>query len=538
MLKRLLEQVFRNGATAASDEEDLAQSKRFEEAALAAGRDGDLDWAAKAASDALEQNPQSVVARFCLGNVFYSKGRLDDAIRIYYQALDIQVDNASIHYNLALALQTRGDTGDAIAHFRRTVELNPDSAEEHSTLLFPLNADPSADPVAVAREHVLWGQRFADPLIRRTPHANLRDPHRRLRIGYVSGDFSAHAASPFIAPLLANHDRECFEIFGFANADFLPGEAAFPGTRWHTIIGVDDEKAARLIEAEGIDILVDLSGHTKGNRLLVFARKPAPLQMTMLGYPNTTGLAAMDYRITDIHGDPPGATEHLYRERLLRLRECLWCFSPSSLAPPPRPAPCISNGHVTFGSLNAAYKLNDRVFEAWIAILGAVPESRMIVATIPKGEAQRRIFDRFGSAGIVPERIEIMERQPVADYWKLVSRVDLALDSFPCGGGATICEALWLGVPTLTLAGLTFLQRAGLSLLTNVGLEELVARSVDEYVQKAGALGRAPAEIVRLRNGLRDRLASSPITDARRYARNLEVLYRNAWIEWCGRCQC
>lgn len=538
MLKRLLKQVFRDSAAAAPTEENLAQSKRFEEAALAAGRDGNLDLAAQAAGHALEQNPQSVVARFCLGNVFHRKYRLDDAIDTYYEALDIQADNGSVHHNLALTLMERGDTADAVAHLRRAVELNPDSAEDHSTLLFPLNADPSADPVAVAREHVLWGQRFADPLTRRTPHANPRDPHRRLRIGYVSGDFSAHVASPFIAPLLAQHDRECFEIIGFANQDSIPNEAAFPGIRWHTIVGVDDEKAARLIEAEGVDILVDLSGHTKGNRLLVFARKPAPLQMTMLGYPNTTGLAAMDYRITDIHADPPGATEHFYRERLLRLPECLWCFSPSPLAPAPVPAPCASRGHVTFGSLNAPYKLNDRVFEAWLAILGAVPESRLIFATVPKGEAQRRIFDRFASGGIAPDRIEVLERLPAVDYWKLVGRVDLALDTFPCGGGATICEAFWLGVPTLTLAGLTFLQRAGLSLLTNVGLEELVTRSFDEYVQKAVALGRAPADIVRLRQGLRERFASSPITDAGRYTRKIEALYRNAWIECCGRSRC
>jgi predicted O-linked N-acetylglucosamine transferase (SPINDLY family) len=538
MLTQLLKQVLRDAKAAMPAGANLAQSKRFEEAALAAGRDGDLDAAVLAAGHALEQNPRSVVARFCLGNVYYRKDRLDDAIRTYCEALEIQADNASVHYNLALALQTRGDSSDAVAHYRRTVALMPDLAQEHSTLLFLLNADPAADPLAVSREHISWGQRFADPLIRRTPHANPRDPRRRLRIGYVSGDFSGHAASSFIAPLIDHHDRSQFEIIGFANADSLPGEAEFPGVRWHRILGLEDEPVARLIEAEGVDILVDLSGHTTRNRLFVFARKPAPLQMTMLGYPNTTGLAAMDYRITDIYGDPPGLTEHLYRERLLRLPECLWCYRPSPLAPEPVPAPCVSNGHVTFGSLNAAYKLNDGVFEAWAAILGAVPESRLVIATIPKGEAQRRIFDRFASSGIAPDRIEVVERQPVLGYWKLVGRVDLAFDSFPCGGGATICEALWLGVPTLSLAGATFLQRAGLSLLTNLGLEELVAHSVDEYVQAATALGRAPAEIARLRQGLRDRFAASPISDAERYARSVEALYRNAWVEWCERPQC
>ncbi|MBI2317149.1 MAG: hypothetical protein HYU75_09140 [Betaproteobacteria bacterium] len=281
-------------------------------------------------------------------------------------------------------------------------------------------------------------------------------------------------------------------------------------------------------------ILVDLSGHTAGNRLLVFARKPAPVQMTMLGYPNTTGMAAMDYRITDVHADPPGETEHLYRERLLRLPQCLWCYAPPPLAPEPVPAPCAKSGEVTFGALNAAYKLNERVFEAWTAILGAVPQSRLIIATVPRGEAQERIRRRFAARGVAASRIEIIERRPVFEYWKLVARVDLALDTFPCGGGATICESLWLGVPTLTLAGPTFLQRAGLSLLTNVGLRELVAHSADDYVKKASALGRAPAEIVRLRAGLRDRVAASPIADAGRYARNVEALYRRAWAEWCA----
>ena len=537
MLARLLKQLIRRADLAVPTRGDPAQASRFEEAALA-GREGNLERAADAAERALEQDPQSLVARFCLGNVLYRQDRLDDAIRAYRQALDIQADSAAVHYNLALALQTRGDTTDAVAHYRRTVELEPGLAEEHSTLLFLLNADPTADPVCVAEEHVAWGRRFADPLIRRTLHTNLRDPQRRLRIGYVSGDFSGHAASSFIAPLLAEHDRDRFEVIGFANTDSLPSEGTFPGVRWRGIGEIGDEEAAGLIEGDAVDILIDLSGHTTRNRLLVFGRKPAPLQMTMLGYPNTTGLAAMDYRVTDVHADPPGMTEHLYRERLLRLPDCLWCYVPSPLAPAPVPAPCVSSGQVTFGSLNAAYKLNDQVLEAWTAILCAVPASRLIIATIPRGEAHDRIRARFAAGGIDASRVEVVERQPVMEYWKIVGSVDLALDTFPCGGGATLCEALWLGVPTLAHAGSTFLRRAGLSLLTNLGLDELVAYSGYEYVRKAVALGREPAAIVRLRHGLRDRLASSPITDARRYTRNVEGLYRKAWIEWCGQSRC
>jgi predicted O-linked N-acetylglucosamine transferase (SPINDLY family) len=533
MLTRLLRQVFKGSARDASPGAQT-EARRLEALALGVGSRGDLDLARRYAQQALECDPQSVVARFCLGNILYREEKLDDSIEVYREALRIQPDHASVHYNLGLALQTRGDTAEAIAHYRSALQLVPDLPDEHGTLLFLLNADYASDPLEVSAEHLSWGRRFADGLARPVAYANTKEPERRLRVGYVSGDFSGHAASSFIAPLLSHHDRERYEVHGFANADTLPAEDAFPGTRWHRIAGIADEQASRLIAEQGIDILVDLSGHTNHNRLLLFARKPAPLQMTVLGYPNTTGLAAMDYRITDVHGDPPGMTEHYYRERLLRLPRSLWCYSPSALVPLPAPAPFLASGQVTFASLAAAYKLSDPVLQAWIAILQAVPESRLVVATIPGGEAQERIRRRLGEAGIAPGRIEIVARQPVLEYWKVVGSVDLALDSFPCNGGATTCESLWLGVPTLTLSGSTFRERAGLSLLTNIGLQELIAHSVGEYVEKAVALGRAPERIVQLRQGLRERMARSPVMDARGYARDFEALYRLAWREWCA----
>ena len=532
MLTRLIRQVFRGARDQAGDRS--AETIRIEEQALIAGRDGNYELARALSAQLLARNSRSVVARFCLANILYREERLDEAIDGYRQALEFDPDSATVHYNLGLALQTRGDTPEALVHLRRALELAPDLPDEHSTLLFLSNADAATDPLKACAEHVAWARRFADPLGRLEPFPNARDPERPLRIGYVSGDFSGHAASSFIAPLLAHHDRARFVVHGFANADSFPDETAFPRTRWHRIAGMGDGEAAALVAAEGIDILIDLSGHTNRNRLMLFARKPAPLQMTMLGYPNTTGLAAMDYRITDVYGDPPGATEHHYRERLLRLPRSLWCYCPSALAPLPVPAPCLVRGYVTFGSLAAAYKLNDRVREAWADILRAAPTARLVVATIPGGEAQARIRRHLAGRGVAPERIDIVGRQPLLDYWKLLASVDLALDSFPCNGGATTCESLWLGVPTLTLAGSTFRERAGLSLMTNVGMRELIATSTREFVEKASALGNAPARVAALRVGLREKMARSPITDAQAYVRDIEALYRQSWREWCA----
>lgn len=561
MLGRLLHRVFRGEAPARHAAHMLSRARRLErlgrrdearaslaaavsrapadvglleELALFSGHIGELELARESALRALEADSGSIAARLCLGNIRYREDRFDESIDIYREALRIQPDNASVHYNLGLALQTRGDTIEAIEHYRRTVALLPDLPDEHSTLLFLLNADPRPDPAEILEEHLRWGRRFGDPLLRRERHRNSPDPERRLRVGYVSGDFVGHAASAFIAPILERHDRARFDVVGFVNAQSLPDTGAYPGCRWHRILDVPDEQVRGLIQGEAIDILVDLSGHTTRNRLLLFARKPAPVQITVLGYPNTTGLAAMDYRLTDTIGDPPGGSEGLYCEQLLRMPACLWCYSPSSLAPAPMPAPSVQAGYATFGSINAAYKLNDRLFEAWREILREVPRSRMIVSTIPKGEAQARVRRRFADAGIDPSRIEVVERLPLTEHWKLVGRLDLALDSFPCNGGATTCEALWLGVPTLTMAGRTFRERAGMSLLSNLGLDELVSRDIGEYVGKAVELGRNPGRLAALRTDLRERMRASPILDAARYVEDLESLYRQAWRGWCG----
>ena len=505
----------------------------LERLGLALGLAGELDLAKQAATRALELDPRSVAARLCLGNVYAREERYDDAIREYRDGLAIEPDNGFVHYNLGIALLNRGDTREALAQYRRTVEIFPDRPEEYGSILFLLNACAGVSNEEIAAEHRRWGERFADPLARSTPHRNSADPDRRLQIGYVSGDFFGHAASSFIEPVLAHHDRERFEVVCFVNAAESSQEVVKHAGRWYRIAELPDEDAARFIEEQGIDILVDLSGHTRRNRLPAFARKPAPVQMSMLGYPNTTGMAAMDYRITDVHGDPPGRTEHLYRERLLRLPRSLWCYAPFESMPPVSAPPSASRGCVTLASLNAAYKLNEGTLDAWIDILRAAPDARMLLATIPRGDAQSRLRAHFAARGIDAGRIDVVDRMNVVDYWRLLEGVDLALDSFPCNGGSTTCESLWMGVPTLTLAGAAFRERAGLSLLTNVGLPEFITYSVDEYVAAATELARDPGRLAAVRIGLRERMRASPLTDAAGHTRELEALYRSAWKTWC-----
>jgi protein O-GlcNAc transferase len=485
-------------------------------------------------AEAARLAPGDAAAFVYLGNLAHERDALDDAVLRYRRALEIQPQNPGIRYNLALTYLSRGEADVAVAEFRRVLELEPAHGDARSSLLFALTFCHGISPLEVEREHLDWADRFAEPLARRQSHANARDPERVLRIGYVSADFLGHVAASFIQPLLEHADTERFRVFCYSSSARrkAEGEPAGASATWREIGHLDDDAAAALIESDEIDLLVDLSGHTRGNRLLVFARKPAPLQITYLGYPNTTGMSAMDYRITDHFADPPGPGDARYRERLLRLPHSLWCFQPPGPAEPMREAREL--GPVTFGSMNNVVKLQPPLIVLWARILRDAPHSRLVLATIPAGVARQHLLDVFAAHGVAADRITFYNRLPQERFRALHREIDLALDSFPCNGGGTTCESLWLGVPVLTLRGELFQSRAGYSLLSAVGLGELVAYNGDEYVAKAVALARDPDRLRRLRATLAVQFPRSPLVDGNGFVRNLEVLYRQAWREWCG----
>ncbi len=415
----------------------------------------------------------------------------------------------------------------------------------HSNLLMTLNFT-SDDPAAILTEQRRWNQLHAQPLrssIR--PHGNDSSADRRLRVGYVSADFGDHPAGRNFLPLVREHARDWFEIFSYSGTTPpipLTGRFRDCSDAWREIAGFPDETVAQMIRDDRIDILVDLSVHSAGNRLLVFARKPAPVQVTFIGYPGGTGLEAIDYRLTDPYLDPPGVTDEHYVETSVRLPSTFWCYDFEGMelaaAPPVSPAPAAQAGAITFGCLNGFWKLNDSMLALWAKVMAALPGSRIIILCPPRS-ARERTARKLTSLGIEPHRIEFAARQPRHGYFSLFNRIDISLDTFPYNGHTTSLDSLWMGVPVVTLVGHTCVGRAGLSQVSNLNLPELAARTPEQFVAVATELARDLPRLTELRSGLRQRMTSSPLMDAPRFARDVESAYRRLWQKWCeqGRIQ-
>jgi protein O-GlcNAc transferase len=458
------------------------------------------------------------------------------AVELIDRALALAPGNPEFLQIRVLALEGCFFPDEALAVCEQALRLNPDSDRLHTTHLRMLNC-AGADPLLILEAHREWARRFSGAPAAPLPHANPPTPGRRLRLGYVSGDFRRHAASDFILPLLECHDRGQFEIYCYSNTpkpDDVTRLCQQLVAHWRDITALSDEAAEQLIRADRIDLLVDLSGHTTGNRLNLFARKPAPVQLTYLGYPGTTGMPQMDYRITDGYTDPPGDSDGYYVERLLRVPHSLWCYRPPQGMPEPAPAPLLQSGQVTFGSLNSFVKLRPGTIALWSRLLLQVPGARLLMAGVSASEARERVLQEFARYGVPAESITICPHLARDEFWALHGQIDIALDSFPYNGGATTCATLWLGVPVVSMAGSLFQSRAGLSVLAALGLPELVAGDVDDFLRIAGALANDPRRVAELHATLRNRMRDSPLGDCAAYTLALERLYRTAWQQWCG----
>jgi predicted O-linked N-acetylglucosamine transferase (SPINDLY family) len=490
---------------------------------------------------ALALQPDLAQAHSNLGTALEQTGQFEEAVAEYRTALRLKPDLVETHYNLANTHWDMGLLDDAVAGYQHALQLKPDYADARSNLLLALHYVASPDVESIYREHRKWEDLHARPLEQEIArHANEPNSNRRLRIGYVSPDFRLHSVASFFESLLACHDRREVEVFCYSNvlgADAVTDRLRLQAGHWREITGLGDADVAGLIRGDQIDILVDLAGHTGRHRLLTFARKPAPIQVTWLGYCDTTGLSAMDYRLTDAHADPPGTTEHLHSEQLFRIPTGAWCFRPSEHAPPVNDPPVLRGGGVTFGSFNALPKITDEIVSIWSRVLCELPDSRLLLKNLGFQDAsvQRRLRTRFAKGGVAPERVGLLGRLPeLADHLACYHRIDIALDTFPYHGTTTTCEALWMGVPVVTLAGRTHAARVGVSLLNSVGLPELVAASAEDYVRTATTLARDLPRLAQLRRTLRERMAHSPLMDAPRFARAIEAAYRDMWQRWCA----
>jgi predicted O-linked N-acetylglucosamine transferase (SPINDLY family) len=492
---------------------------------------------------ALALKPDFAEAYMSLGTALQAQGKLTEAISAHRQALVLKPDYVDAQNELGGTLLNFGNLPEAIATFRRALALNPDAVGAHSNLLFCLHYEADIDLDALFAEHQRWGEQHAQPLAASIrAHTNVPDPERALRVGYVSPDFRQHSVAFFMEPVLRAHDHKALEVICYANVkradvDGVTERLKGLGHGWCDIANMRDEDVAERIRADGVDILVDLTGHTDRNRLMVFARKPAPVQVTYLGYPDTIGLSAMDYRLTDAWADPPGQTERFHTEELLRLPGGFLRYRPTPDSPDVGDLPARATGHITFGSFNNAAKINARVIALWSMILQAVPSARLIMKAphlAVFGGSRGHFQALFEQHGVAPERVEMIGRVPSSTaHLELYNRIDIGLDPFPYNGTTTTCEALWMGVPVIVLAGKTHAGRVGVSLLSNVGLPELIADTPEAYVERAVSLARDLDRLETLRRSLRRKMEQAPLTDATGFTRQLETAYREMWKRWC-----
>jgi predicted O-linked N-acetylglucosamine transferase (SPINDLY family) len=487
----------------------------------------------------VQLDPNSVDALFHFAGVLRSRGNYHEALPAYRRVLQLRPDYAAAFLSLSGALQDLGRIRESLDCCQNYLVLQPREIDVFSHRLFLLHMHPDYEPHKIFEQHQEWFHTHAQPFSEKIPaHANDRDPDRPLRVGYVSADFRLHSVTFFLENFLANHDPKAVRVYCYSNAPFtdaITERIKKSAHEWRDIGGMSDERIAEKIIEDQIDILVDLAGHTGDNRLLVFARKPAPIQVTYLGYPDTTGLSTMNYRLTDAHADPVGMTESLHSEELFRLPRTFACYRPPEVAPEPNPnLPASQNGYVTFASFSTLAKVNPPLVETWAEILGKVPNSRLMMVAKGLGDPSvcQTYRDIAHKHGIAADRLIFRDVLPLADYLKAHTEVDIALDTSPVNGHTITCHALWMGVPVITLAGIAHYQRLGASVLANLNLSELVAQSPQQYVQIAVDLAQNLPRLNDLHAGLRQRMRESPLMDAAAFARDVEAAYRQMWRRW------
>ncbi|MEA2709704.1 MAG: hypothetical protein QOF78_2305 [Phycisphaerales bacterium] len=495
---------------------------------------GDLQAAVAALDDALRLDPALTHSLIEKGWTLGELNELDKSLEAFHAALDQRPD-MSAHMGLGLVYSKLGELKRAKFHQLAAMELEPIDHVVRSATLHLLHYLDSTQSPELFEAHLEWNRRHAAPLAASIqPHRNDPDPARPLRVGYVSADFCGHPVARFMKPVLANCDRRNFTFVCYSatkKTDAATDQLQERAGEWHDVVKLDDEQLAQRIRDDRIDILVDLAGHTARNRLLTFARKPAPIQCTQFGYTDTTGMTAMDYRMTDAISDPPGMNERFHTEQLARLPHLAYCYEAPPGIPAPDRRPRDAAAPVTFGCINNNGKVTPAMIRLWQRILDATPGSRLLFLAVPSPQLTAQHLARHG---MDVSRVAIVQNVQVAEYFALFHRIDIAFDPFPYNGGITTCDTLWMGVPLVTLTGDRYVSRQGLALLSQVGLADLAANSEQEYFQIAVALANDPARRAALRTTLPLTTARSPICDGRLFTSGLMAFYRDAWRKWCA----
>ncbi len=459
------------------------------------------------------------------------------AVEYGSKALSLEPDNPKLLSVLGNELIAISKIDEGVELLRKAVEIAPEDTEIGTWLLYGLHYKPDITPQILFEEHRKWGSRHAPMTMAKMNHDNTVDPEKKLRIGYISPNFRRHSVVYFFEPLLESHNREAVEVYGYNNskkADKFTERMRPQFDNFRDIYELADEEVAEMIVQDKIDILVDLAGHTRDNSLPVLARRPAPIQVTWLGYPNTTGLEQIDYRITDELADPPRLHKY-YTEEQVCLPDGFLCYRPPDFAPALSACPCIKNGYITFGSFNMNAKINLEVISLWAQVLKTTEKSRLLIKL--RGGDRRQLQDHyrnhFERLGIKPDRIEICGRKSAVEHLAMYGEVDIGLDPYPYHGTTTTCEALWMGVPIISLLGDHHSCRVSLSLLKRLDMDYFVASTEEEYVAKASALAANTKSLSKIRATMRQRLAASDICNKSKFAANIEQAYRKMWHRWC-----
>jgi predicted O-linked N-acetylglucosamine transferase (SPINDLY family) len=498
---------------------------------------GDAISAAASYREAIKHQPVYPQAYFNLGIAAQHMGKMDEAIIAYRKAVEQKPNYPEAWTNLGVCLKLTGQLDDGLAAYQKAVDLQPGNTVAHSNLIYLLQFHAGYGPAEIFAAQQDWERKHAEPLKALIkPHLNNRDPNRRIKIGYVSPDLRHHVVGSNLLPLLREHTHEQFEIICYAHVekpDSMSLRLKSFADGWRDIRNLSDADAAELIRKDQIDILVDLTLHMADNKLLLFARKPAPVQVSYLGYCGGTGLKTIDYRISDPHMDPTEEDLKFYSETTVRLPNSYWCYQRPDPAPPQRPPPVVKNGFITFGCLNNFAKVTAPTMDVWSRVLLAVPKSKLIIHAQP-GPHIQMTKDRFKSNGVDPERLEFVGKQAFWQYLQTFDRIDIVLDPFPYGGGITTCDGLWMGAPAITLSGTIAVGRGGRSILSNIGLGEWVAYTHDDYVRLAVDLASDVPRLEKLRDTMRERMLRSPMMDAKRFAKDVEEAYREMWRKYCA----
>jgi protein O-GlcNAc transferase len=494
-----------------------------------------VDEAIAAARKAVEFKPDDAMAYYNLGVMLKRANRREEAEDAYRRCVALDPGFGVAFGDLAICVADLGRIEEAMGLYRKAMTLT-DASWVAESFTYMLYFHPGETSESILREHRKWNDRYVKPVRVRPRFENIRDASRRLRIGYVSAFFYSHCQSYFKIPLLANHDHSNCEIFCYSNStheDEVTRELRRGADVWRDVAHQDDAKLAQLIRDDRIDVLIDCSMHMLGHRLFTFAQRAAPVQACWLAYPGTSGLAEMDYRISDPYLDPPGS-DPMSTEKTIRLPNSFWCYDPLAVEPSVNELPALSRGYLTFGCLNNFLKVNGLTLEVWSKVLRALPTSRLLLLTEP-GKARNRVREKLEALGVEHDRIEFVDRMSRAEYLRCYNRFDVSIDTFPYNGHTTTLDSLWMGVPPLTAPGGTTVSRGSLSIISNLGLADLAAKNLESLPQRAIEIASDVPRLAALRASLRERMRHSPLMDGPRFARDMESAYRQMWRDWCDR---